>query len=894
MADHLQAGHVFEGYKIRRVLRRDRVGVEYEASVQGGYRLAIIKEYLPEGIAERREGAQVAAQSAADRTLFNAGLAHFLAQYETLGRIDHPAIVKVHECVPINGTGCAVMDHPQGETLAQLLESRDRLSRQELAGVLGPVVDGLEKVHLANLLHREINLDNIVVQPDGTPVLIGFGTAPVAGGGPRQAFSHRSPSFVGSLAPGYAALEQYSHRGQEGPWTDIYALGAVMYRCVTGAVAADAPGRAVQDDMVPAVRAAEGAYDRQTLAGIDAALALRVVERPRSLAAWRAALTGSATRQSAARGRMAARQLQPSSAHFPPPAAAEPARAAARPATRGHAMEASQPRGPSWALPALAATVLIALLTWVDTGILRSTEDDPPLALAAAEDAAAGSEEPAAVPPGDARTSLPPGDIEPQASAAETNGVLPGTDELASRLVGEVDVWVSSATELADPAVGSPVGVGEAPVIEPPAEPEMPTSTEAGLDDESLIATARPETDGESDAADPMPREEAAVPVAARGSLTLNLIPVDAEVAFLDDAALYRPGMRLPEGEYRMRVSGTGHLPQIHTVTVAGATRMSIALAPETQPFAVLSVPPGASVRFADGGASYSPGMVLAPGDYRVAVALPGYRTWEGLIAHRNAPTRREITLDWVVTEFSDPLASGGVGPAMVVVPPGASQMGCVSGIDCFNNELPVLSVAFNRRFAVSKHEITYDDYDRFTATTRRRPAESLDGWGRGARPVVNVSWNDAAAYTRWLSAETGRAYRLPSEAEWEYTARGGSVTAYSWGNGIGDGRANCTGCGGVPADRGTRPVGSFPANPWGLYDLHGNVWEWVADCPDGAAAAHPARAVQQMAARCPNRVRRGGSWVHSPRRMRSASRDITIPELISLDTGFRVLLQAE
>ena len=165
--------------------------------------------------------------------------------------------------------------------------------------------------------------------------------------------------------------------------------------------------------------------------------------------------------------------------------------------------------------------------------------------------------------------------------------------------------------------------------------------------------------------------------------------------------------------------------------------------------------------------------------------------------------------------------------PEMVVIPAGSFRMGCLSG-DCYRNE-PVHSVSIES-FELSKYEVTFEEYDAFTDATGRERANDR-GWGRGRRPVINVSWDDAVAYTQWLSSQTGERYRLPSEAEWEYAARAGSTTKYSWGNDIGRNRANCNGCGSRWDKRQTAPVGSFSANRWGLHDMHGNVWEWVQDC---------------------------------------------------------------
>ena len=227
---------------------------------------------------------------------------------------------------------------------------------------------------------------------------------------------------------------------------------------------------------------------------------------------------------------------------------------------------------------------------------------------------------------------------------------------------------------------------------------------------------------------------------------------------------------------------------------------------------------------------------------------------------------------------LSDPLSSGGTGPEMVVIPAGSFRMGCVSGVECYDDEKPVHQVTIPQSFAVSKYEITFEDYDRFTMPTGRVDDR---GWGRGRRPVITVSWQDARDYVRWLSEQTGAEYRLLSEAEWEYAARAGTGTAYSWGNEIGSGRANCNGCGSQWDDEQTAPVGSFSPNAFGLHDMHGNVWEWVEDCWNESYSGAPSNGGAWTSGNCSRRVLRGGSWSLRPRALRSASR-------FRLSTGYR------
>ena len=201
-----------------------------------------------------------------------------------------------------------------------------------------------------------------------------------------------------------------------------------------------------------------------------------------------------------------------------------------------------------------------------------------------------------------------------------------------------------------------------------------------------------------------------------------------------------------------------------------------------------------------------------------------------------------------------------GFCPEMVVVPAGRFRMGCVSGATCLDDELPVHEVRL-RSFALSMHEVAFTEYDRFAAA-RGRDRPNDEGWGRGDRPAINVSWEDAAAYAAWLSAETGEEYRLPSEAEWEYAARAGTTTSYSWGPFIGRNQANCEGCGSRWDGARTAPAGSFEANAWGLHDMHGNAWEWVADCWHADYARAPVDgSAWTRGGDCSRRVLRGGSW---------------------------------
>ena len=378
------------------------------------------------------------------------------------------------------------------------------------------------------------------------------------------------------------------------------------------------------------------------------------------------------------------------------------------------------------------------------------------------------------------------------------------------------------------------------------------------------------------------------------GALTLELTPADAAVTLPDLELPYAAGMRIPEGRHSVRVSRDGYMPEARTVEVAGVTRSPISLTRNPQPFTVATAPTGAFVSFPDSDQRYGPGVPLAPGNYRVRAVLPGYETWEGTVNHDIRPTQHAVTLRTGIAEFADLLVSGSTGPTMVAIPAASFRMGCVSGVDCRSNELPVHTVTLTTPIALSKFEVTCGDFGRFTRATGRADEASCSAgpWV----PAVNVSWDEAAAYAEWLSSATGRVYRLPSEAEWEHAARAGTTTRYSWGESIGVERANCKGCRSrANSDRsGAVVVGSFSANPWGLHDMLGNAWEWVSDCrlDDYAGAAGDGSA--RIAANCEQRVLRGGSWRVSPNLVRAAQRGWGNESLRVDDVGIRVVVEME
>jgi formylglycine-generating enzyme required for sulfatase activity len=246
------------------------------------------------------------------------------------------------------------------------------------------------------------------------------------------------------------------------------------------------------------------------------------------------------------------------------------------------------------------------------------------------------------------------------------------------------------------------------------------------------------------------------------------------------------------------------------------------------------------------------------------------------------------------------PGLAGWPRPRMAVIPPGRFMMGAPpSEADAAESELPQHEVVINYAFALGQHPVTFAEWDAARESGAPLPNLGDNGWGRNRRPVINVSWEGASAYIEWLNERfslSGKydAFRLPSEAEWEYACRAGTATAFHFGETITSKQANYNGHltygagpkGAYPEK--TVPVGSYPANDFGLHDMHGNVWEWCADSWHYNYSGAPKEGSVWEGDHSP-RVLRGGSWVNNPVNLRSAARTRVITSSQGIINGFRL-----
>lgn len=766
----LQPGEMIDEFRILRILGAGNFGIVYEAENIHLDETVAIKEFLPTELARREEDGQIRPLSPATAEAFQWARERFLQEARTLWGLGHPhphpSIVRVTRYREANGSAYMFMEFEHGLPLSDLLDQRGTLPYAEIRPMLASLLDGLERVHAANILHRDIKPANILIRPDGSPVFIDFGAA-------RNVALSAETSVFTTFTPRYAAIEQHDQSGRQGPWTDIYALGATIYRAVTGITPKSASEQLLGQPQEAAVILGQSRYPDAFLHAIDLACALRPEERPQSVAAWRQLLFGG-----------------------------EPV--------------------------ATEATIVISQVSATDVTRLSTA---PLQAAPFGESARAGGPEAARMPSPSTSPLAPDAPLPlPARKRPSSRGWI--ALMLGVILLSGVAGWLWWTRQPTEPLGGQRA---ERPVAEAPGLPaEAPPAGKA-------VSAIPPPT------AEAPPRPVGLVSPPAEAPTSL------AKEQPVEPPAPSHAGIPVPSE------------PVV------------------TPPV----VPP----------------RVLEP-------LKPG----QG---------------------FSDPLKVGGTGPAMRVIPAGEGTMGSPAEEIGHREDERLHRAKVAAPFAMSQTEITLGQFGRFVEvagyrTEADRESACLRVDDRGVElvtdlslswnspgypisdqnPVVCVTWNDASAYATWLSEQTGRTYRLPTEEEWEYAARGGTSTSRYWGedpkdacyNGntadetVLDAKGDSRRIEGarVPCRDGhlfTAPVGTYAANPWGLKDMIGNVAEWTCSVYDSGYGGAQGRCLDTGRRTGPApMVLRGGSCLSSPDLARSAARD-GLPSNLSLNTiGFRVV----
>ena len=279
----LPVGFIVSDFQIESVIGKGGFSIVYLARDRQLNRQNALKEYMPASMAARRPDLAITVHSDRLRDTFEAGLRSFVNEAQVLAQFDHPALVKVFRFWEERGTAYMAMPYYQGVTLKQVLRTEQAAPNEAwLRSIFEPLFDAIELLHVENYLHRDIAPDNIMILRNGAPLLLDFGAA-------RHVISDMTQAPTAILKPGYAPIEQYAETlsTRQGPWTDVYAIAAVLYWAVTGHVPPPSVARMISDDLVPVTKAARKGYSDRFLAGIRAGLAIKPEDRPSSIAEFR-------------------------------------------------------------------------------------------------------------------------------------------------------------------------------------------------------------------------------------------------------------------------------------------------------------------------------------------------------------------------------------------------------------------------------------------------------------------------------------------------------------------------------------------------------------------------------------------------------------------------------
>ena len=859
--DHIQAlppGTRFEEYRLDSVLGAGGFGITYRAYDAHLDTFVAIKEYLPGEFAARTEASTVVPKSNTDAQDYHWGLTRFLDEARTLARFNHSHLNRVLRFFESNGTAYMVLEYVEGETLADRLSRERQLPEEALQRLLDEVLSGLEVMHEAGYVHRDIKPGNLMLrEEDGSAVVLDFGAA-------RQAVGQRSKAITSILTPGYAPVEQYDGKvDRVGPWTDIYALGMVAYRCISGISDGELPDAVARmlahtkggTTLPPATEAGKGKYNAKLLEAIDWAMAVDEEDRPQTVDAWRQALAGGSRRKS-------------------------PPKSVRKATTRQTRSTTPERTGISWSTVALTA-VIMALL---GVGAWWGLQEYPELFGQGSNDTQPAAQQEA---PAETLAEAETGETEDTAANAEqpeqaqVEQPAPKEPALSPEEAEVARLLAAAEADLKARRLTSPEGNNAWEKYQQvlglsPAHPDAMAGMERVI--ESYMELFGAEVEKED-------FDKAEGYLAKIGELHPDS-PVLEEGEQSLAAAKQARTDRLAEQARQRQAEEAARQAELERQRIAQELEahwesFETALSAEDLDEATNSL---AEVRN------------LSPDD-------PGLAPAEQRLEAAQAALERQ-------RQEAEEKARQYAGD-MVAIPGGTFRMGDMSG-EGVDAERPVHSVTVPA-FKLGKYEVTVGQFRRFVeATGHRTDAErnadgnagcysntSGDEWdwvsGRSWRnpgfsvgddhPAVCVSWNDAQAFIEWLAAQTGKAFRLPTEAEWEYAARAGSTTKYHFGNSesqlcrYGNHADSSTdfswrneSCSDGVGKR-TAEVGRYQPNSYGLYDMHGNVWEWAQDCWNDSYAGAPTDGRAWELGDCSLRVGRGGSWDASPRSLRSASR---------------------
>ncbi|HUQ75003.1 MAG TPA: bifunctional serine/threonine-protein kinase/formylglycine-generating enzyme family protein [Burkholderiales bacterium] len=917
-------------YRIERVLGKGAMGVVYEGFDPRLSRRVAIKTIL---------------KSHVDESVAKDYSARFVREAQAVGKLNHPHIVQVHDFGEEGEIAYLVLEFIKGRELKSFFDKNERFELKEMVRIMGELCEALDYAHKAGIVHRDVKPGNVMIDGEMRVKLTDFGVARIQESGAAMT---QAGTMVGT--PAFMSPEQITGKPVDAR-SDVFSAGIILYQFLTGEMPFTGAGawtiakKIMQDD--PALPSTlDGAISPVFDHIVSKALAKQPGQRYQSARELGIAL------KRAYEGKM---DDDDKTVLIAPqkPAVAAAAPAAPKPGantnTGNHDAElefwraikdGNDPEDFKLYIQQFPNGIYAALAKRKITKLLdpNATTDDPSVigqATRTDPNQRSRIEPVAAQPPrfDDVQQTMR---IErTQALPAEPSMVVPppssglGIGKYAAIGVALVAVgggaWFIS--KLAYQAPSKPEVV-IAPPKAPVLEQGVPADDAVKKEAERLAAEKAEKLAAEKRAA-----EKLAAEVAARKAELEKKLAAEEAARRLESAKDKATREKLLAEKVAAEKAAAEAKAQVAKLA---ADKAAAEKAAEAAKFAAAKL--AAEKEAAERAAAQrrleakvsqeqaAKSAALAEAEKRAAMARAAeekdkaeraeaearmraakFAEEQKMSAEKDAAARAEaekIRLAKVQEEQAASAKRPGrtfrdcdAGcPEMVILPAGSFTMGSAeSEAGRHGTEGPQHRVGISQVFAVGKFEVTYDEWEACVRDKGCTQNPGFTAWGRGKRPVIDVSWNDAKQYAAWLAKKTGKGYRLLSEAEWEFAARARTTTAFSFGNGITPQQANYdagVSYAGSPVgakQNKTVPVGTYGPNAFGLHDMHGNVWEWVEDCWNASYAGAPTDGSAWTGGNCAQRVVRGGSWDSEPQTLRSALRYYFLTSIRSNTVGFRV-----
>ncbi len=935
----LPTGTQIAEFRIIDVLGVGGFGITYKAEDTRLGRLVAIKEFLPVELAARGTDSKTVMARTNVSNDYQYGLTKFLDEAKTLAKFNHPNIVRVHTFLETNGTAYLVMEYVEGQALDEHLKQihfTGNMAESRIRDIIEPLLKGLIEVHKAGLLHRDIKPGNIYLKNNGEPMLIDFGAA-------RQSVGEKSKSISAIISQGYAPPEQYTTRGKQGAYTDIYAIGAVMYYLVSGTKPVESTDRQhdiLGDEPDPLPVITSNNYSDAFKQAIHQAMILVAKKRCQNIVVLQQLLSGNTTDNIDLKTQYQLKDETKSSDATVKTNAEQETYSNQINSKSEHTSTTTNidNKKPIKKVPALILLIVIIL-----GGYVAFTQYQQQQVLSEKANIAKQNDNNAWQRASKLNTTQsyqfyidnwPQGqhirgaksqliDIQAQVKLAQLNEqeriaklktqtrkqqITTAQKQLKqlkyqTPLHGDLDKRTQKAIEAFEKQEGM--------VITGDVDDILLSSLNTAVLKQVKAKRVKLTQLNEQERAAKLKKQtrKQQITIAQQRLKQLNYqTPLHGDLdkrtqkaieAFekqegmvitgdVDDILLSSLNTAVLKQVKAKRLTKLKFEAKAEKERVAGEGLARIAQIEDSKVALTISTTPtNVEITFINDKINYQTGILLLPKSYQITLSKQGYhnQTHTFMLSQDNSHFSYQL-------EQAEPQVVQSLIKNMKSIPAGSFQMGCVRSRgkrnDCQTSERSVRHVSI-AAFKMMTSEVTFAMWDTCVADDGCAYKPNDEGWGRASRPVINVSYNDITQqFIPWLNKVTGKTFSLPSEAQWEYAARSSTTTKYSWGNDIDCSRARYGHCG---KQKSTNTVKSFNPNKWGLYDMHGNVWEWTQDCWNDSYKKAPRNGSAWLAGSCDRRVVRGGSWVDGAVSLRSANRARNTRTNRGNTFGFRLLL---